>query len=213
MISSPPIDVSCRSHFITLDKEARRDISAWFIFVEECNGPSLLLDSRYLSSNYLDFYTDVVGSFGFAAIFQSHWFYGSWPALYADFDITFKELLPIVLALEIWGPSLANKCISLHSDNMAVVCILNKQTSKDKNLMFLVRQFVLCCMLYNILTRAVHITGKLLKMSYLIYFFQVDAFHHQSVDMDLLPSLIPCTLWRFFVGPYLPMCMLLILFI
>ena len=60
--------------------------------------------------------------------------------------ITFQELLPIVLAFELWGEDLANKCISLHTDNMAVVYILNKQTSKDKHVMFLVCRFVLCCM-------------------------------------------------------------------
>ena len=57
--------------------------------------------------------------------------------------------------------------------------------------MFLVRQFVLCCMRYNILTRAVHIAGKLNVLPDLLSRLQVDAFHRQSVGMDLLPTVIP----------------------
>ena len=46
-----------------------------------------------------------------------------------------------------------------HSDNMAVVYIINKQTSKDPRSMRLVRRCVVACMKYNILPKAVHIQG------------------------------------------------------
>lgn len=47
--------------------------------------------------------------------------------------ITTKELLPIhiVLALEIWGKKLKNHKILFFSDNIAVVEIINKQSSKQ----------------------------------------------------------------------------------
>ena len=50
-----------------------------------------------------------------------------------DLPITFKEIFPIVLALEIWGQELRDQCIILHIDNIAAVYILNKQSSKDKD--------------------------------------------------------------------------------
>jgi uncharacterized membrane protein len=43
-------------------------------------------------------------------------------------DITFLEMFPIVVAINIWGASLKNKKILFHNDNQAVVAILNKKT-------------------------------------------------------------------------------------
>lgn len=55
--------------------------------------------------------------------------------------ITIKELLPIVLAIEIWGRILSNKKILFKTDNKAVAEIINNQTSKEK-IMSLVRRLV-----------------------------------------------------------------------
>ena len=74
-----------------------------------------------------------------------------------DYPITYLELSPIVLSIEVWGSQLANKCVVFHSDNMAVVYIINKQTSQDPHTMRLVRIFVVACMKYNIIPKAVHI--------------------------------------------------------
>ena len=70
-------------------------------------------------------------------------------------------MFPIVLAIEIWGQSMSNSKIYFMSDNMAVVEVINKQTSKDKTLMRLVRRLVLATLKFNIYFRAKHIPGKL----------------------------------------------------
>ena len=183
--------VSKPRHFITLNKEARKDIKAWQSFMDTFNGRSLLLEDRWLSSDSLHLYSDAAGSCGYAAMFKSHWFTGSWSKTHDKLHITFQELLPIVLAFEIWGSNLANQCILLHSDNMAVVYILNSQTSKDKDIMFLVRHFVLCCMRFNILTKAVHIPGRENILPDLLSRFQREKFHQLAPDMDNDPTIIP----------------------
>lgn len=45
--------------------------------------------------------------------------------------ITFLELVPIAMAFSIWGTKLAGKRVILHTDNKALVSILNTQTSKS----------------------------------------------------------------------------------
>lgn len=55
-----------------------------------------------------------------------HWFYGMLLDALKDCNITFKY--PIVLAVETWGNMFENSCIIFHSDNQAVVYIINKQT-------------------------------------------------------------------------------------
>ena len=46
-------------------------------------------------------------------------------------DITFLELFPVVAALHIWGTCLKNKKILFHIDNLSVVSIINKNSSKS----------------------------------------------------------------------------------
>ena len=189
------IDLSCKVkrsyHLITLGVDGRRDLQAWSTFIDNFNGKSLLLNKKFASAQSLHLHTDAAGSLGYGAIFGSCWFYGSWPNKYASFNITFKELFPIVLALGIWGFKLANKCITIHSDNEAVVYILNKQTSKDKAIMTLVRRFVILCMNHNILIRSEHIPGKQNVLPDLLSRFQIKQFNAMAPNMDTKPTPIP----------------------
>jgi hypothetical protein len=144
---------------IRLNKESPLDIEAWLLFIDDFNSKTVLLKQIWISTNKLHLCTDAAGSLGFGAIFESDWFYGSWNELVKDYPITYKELCPIVVSIEGWGSQLANTCVVFHSDNMAVVYIINKQTSKDPHNMRLVRRFVVAGITYNILPKAVHIQG------------------------------------------------------
>lgn len=183
--------ISRPNHRITLTRESRIDINAWLLFLQDFNGKQLLAEQRWVDAEALHFHTDASGSLGFGAIFQSKWFHGPWPQHLASLPITFKELFPIVLALEVWGSLLTNTCIVLHTDNEAVVHIVNRQTSKDRYIMHLVRRLVLCCMSKNILVRAEHIPGKQNYLADLLSRFQVDKFRQMAPRMDPLPTVIP----------------------
>ena len=54
---------------------------------------------------------------------------------------------------------MANKRIIFFSDNAAVVDIANKQTSRHKDIMVLLRDLVLSCLRHTILFQARHIPG------------------------------------------------------
>ena len=69
------------------------------------------------------------------------------------------EFYPIVLRLYLWGHQMQNHFILFLTDNEALVYIINKQSSKDKNLMFFVRKLVLICSQNNILFKAKHVRG------------------------------------------------------
>lgn len=75
-------------------------------------------------------------------------------------NLSFLEMVPILIALYLWGQGLQNQKITLYIDNEALVSVLNKQTSKSKRSMQLVRPFVLSCMKSNILFRARHVYSK-----------------------------------------------------
>lgn len=183
--------VSKSHHRITLNSESRKDLQAWLLFVKHFNGKNLLLHKRWVTSDTLHLHTDASGSLGYGAILHSHWFYGTWPKIWLTYDITFKELLPIVLALEIWGCNMKNQCIVLHTDNHAVVHIINKQTCKVPVVMCLVRRLVLASMKFNILLRAEHIPGKYNILPDLLSRLQIKKFQALAPHMDKTSTLIP----------------------
>lgn len=130
-----------------------------FIFdLVQCK--SVFLSQKWFSSDHLTLYTDASGSLGFAAIFGSNWFVSHWRENTKNYQIAIKELFPIVLAIEVWGEEMQNRKVLFMSDNLAVVQIINKQTSKEITLMKLVRRLVLATLKWNIHFRAKHIPGK-----------------------------------------------------
>ena len=56
------------------------------------------------------------------------------------------EFYPIVLSLCLWGHRMSNQCVLFFTDNESLVLVINKQTSKDSDLMTFVRMMVLVCL-------------------------------------------------------------------
>ena len=179
------------THHVRLTKESKYDLQVWLNFLRSYNGKSFFLGSRWYTSKTLKLFTDAAGSLGYAAIFGKHWFFGEWPAVWKTFNITILEFFPIVLAIEIWGPLMRNKCIVFFSDNQAVVEIINKQTSKDRSIMVLLRHFVLCTLKYNILFHAKHIAGCINRKSDALSRLQVEKFRLLVPIADPQPTPVP----------------------
>ena len=148
------IDLTCNihkpHHLIRMNGEARSDLRAWENFIVNFNGKSIFLQDEWVSSTKLKLFSDASGSLGYAAVLGSLWFANAWLDDHMHYQIAIKELFPIVIALELWGKKIGNHKIVFYSDNMAVVEIINKQSSKDKTIMRLVRRLVLIALKYNI---------------------------------------------------------------
>ena len=120
-------------HRIRLTSEARADLLAWETFILQYNGRSCFHFDKWVVSDSIRLYTDAAGVHGgFAAVLGHQWFSGPWPTDMQSLHITIKELFPIVLAIEIWGHLLKNHKILFMTDNLAVVHIINKTTSRIK---------------------------------------------------------------------------------
>ena len=74
---------------------------------------------------------------------------------------------------------------------MAVVQIINSQTTKEPLVMSLVRRMAVACMTLNILIRAKHIPGKENILPDILSRFQMGKFHRLAPQMDNLPTVIP----------------------
>ena len=186
------IGVSKPSFHIRLNKEARLDLSAWLIFLESYNGVSVLLDDQWLSSEKLELFTDA-SNLGFAGVLHGVWFQGSWPASWLDKHIAVRELFPIVLALKLWFSQLCGKRLLILCDNEAVVYVSNDQTSRDSNLMSLIRTMAVLVMQHNVILRAKHVPGKL-KRTLSPYFRNLPLLHI-TIRLHLTSRLLKFMQW------------------
>jgi len=101
------------NHRRWLTKESRADLNSWSVFVDNFNGKSLLSLMTWENSEQLGLFTDA-SNLGFGATFGSKWFSDQWVPDMLSYHITLRELFPIVLALEIWGEYLQNKCVKFY---------------------------------------------------------------------------------------------------
>lgn len=178
-------------YHIRLTKQAKADLAAWAFFLEQFNGRAFFLPEQWLSTKALHVYTDASGTLGYGAVFGSQWFFGSWPEHWFKENITLKELFPIVAAVMLWAPQLANKRIMMHTDNLALVHIINSNTSKDGKIMTLLRKCVITCMMHNILFKAEHIPGYQNVLADSLSRLQVQAFRERAPWAEASPKILP----------------------
>jgi hypothetical protein len=183
--------IAQKHYHIRISKSARADLSAWLTFIKQYNGITMLRQERWISSPCLNLYSDSASTAGFAAVLGAKWAYGSWPDSWNSFHISVLEMYPIILALELWGHLLVNKCIVFHCDNSAVVAIVIKQTASDKNIMPLVRRLVITTMTRNILFVAKHIPGVHNVVADKISRFQLAEARRIAPWLEIAPCRVP----------------------
>ena len=83
--------------------------------------------------------SDASGSWGCGAFSGQSWFQLKWVEQVQGHSITVKELVSIVVATAVWGPTWRGSSVQVLCDNTAVVAILNKNSSRDKEVMHLIR--------------------------------------------------------------------------
>ena len=136
-------------HRIRLNSEVKADIRLWLEFIDKFNGQIFFPEKLWTSTEILKLFTDSSGNpeLGCGAYMSGKWVQLRWPQHWTKTELmknmAFLELVPVVLATYLWVHLLDNKKVIFHIDNQALVSILNKKSSKDKNIMKLVRPFVL----------------------------------------------------------------------
>ena len=176
---------------VRLNKSVKQDLNIWHQFLSKYNGTTMLLDHIWLSNQDLQLFTDSSSTIGFGGFFGNRWFHGTWPSQFLGTNIAVLELYPICLALHLWGDTLSNTCLTINSDNMAVVCVINNSSSKEANIMALLRRMVLLTMSNNILIRAKHIPGVNNVLSDLLSRDQVQAALQLAPNLEDHPTPIP----------------------
>lgn len=191
-------------HHLRITQGIRRDLQMWLHFFQRHNGISVFHDRLWLSNADVQLFTDSAGGvgLGFGIYFQGHWCQAKWPMDWhvsgITDSITVLELFPIVVAMFLWGSELKNKRILFNCDNLAVVHILNKLTSKSEHVMCLVRLMTLRCLQQNVIIKASHLEGAKNLICDSLSRFQLTRFRELAPEADQNPAQVPSLLWNIF---------------
>ena len=178
-------------HRVKINRATRADLDLWYEFLLQFNGRLFFLPQNYISSQQLHLYTDASGSQGYGAILGKKWFFGAWPESVKGWNITILELYPIVAAVCIWVDIFRDKCICFHTDNMALVHVINKQTSKEPQVMKLIRKLVMMCLRHNVLFKADHVPGVYNGLADALSRLQIQKFRELAPEADKLSTHLP----------------------
>ena len=128
-----------------------------------------------ISSDDLELFSDAAGAndLGIGCVFGKEWAIGLWSetTLFSNGykpNIALLELLAAVCTFTIWAPALSGKSITLRSDNMATVCMLNRMKADIPAANSLLCNLTKTCLKFQIYVRASHVKGELNTLADLI---------------------------------------------
>jgi hypothetical protein len=182
--------VSKPYHYIRLNGEVRADLQTWLHFLETYNGITYFRSIDAFPSDSIHMGSDA-SKLGFGAVYGKRWVQAPYPPSWQLLHITVLELYPIFVLLHLFGHLLKDSSILFHCDNTAVVAIINKQTSKDKTVMCIVRSLVLLLVHHNICLKSAHIAGVINVLPDKISRFQVTPQLLLDFGMHPTPTPIP----------------------
>jgi hypothetical protein len=131
---------------------------------------------------------------------MGRWIQAQWNAEWQLNNITLKEMIPIVLAIAMWGKYCSHKHVLVYCDNMAVVQIMISKTSKEPGMMHLLRCLHFFTAMFDINLKVVHLAEKNLNVMAdsisrnSLQSHQITAYHMQAS-----PDPIPPILWQLLV--------------
>ena len=148
------------NHFVHLTIWERDVLDWWFRLFDQWNGRCLFYFACFEPAPNVFVSTDYAGRLGFGAIFKKEWFAGKWPDGSSSLSIAVKELIPIVLAAQIWGCQWKHRIVEFKCDNLAVVSCSQGCFCKDRHLAFLLRELSIVAILSNFSFTSSHISGS-----------------------------------------------------
>ena len=175
---------------VNLTAEARKDFAMWRVFLQHFSGTKLIRRITWSTDADWHFYSDACG-FGYAAILGGRWLQGRFPEEWSTTSIAIKELVPIYLAIRLWGPALAHNNILFRCDNESICYVLTNHTSKDKTIMKMLRYIVLLCLHNDITISALHVPGRHNIIADLLSRYQTDKARKVAGFLEPHPHPIP----------------------
>ena len=128
-------------HYISLNKESRRDIEWWQKFLPIWNGTSIIYDNITTHSTDISLSTDA-SNIGFGIYYPPKWVAQPWPEYISnntlEYDINFRELFAIHAAVATFAHKWPGTRLIMHTDNLNITHAWHKGTSQSNIIMCLI---------------------------------------------------------------------------
>ena len=184
--------------FIRLNKEFRSDLMWWKVFARGWNGTGIISRSGHWDVMLT---SDASGSWGCGAWCEQDWFQLEWSQCTKGKSIAVKELIPIVIAAAIWGPQWRGKMVCARCDNGAVVAVLQSRSSRDTDLMQLLRCLWFFEALHQFQLVSQHIPGVENTLADDLSRNRLGEFMDKAGKVNDTPSFIPPSLLQWLLAP------------
>ena len=184
-------------HHISLNSSGRADIRWWLEFLPSWNG-KCFIQSDLISSPSISLFTDASG-LGLGSVYGKEWFSAPWPSAYSCFHINVLELFAIVAAVFTWGHSWENQQILFFTDNLSITQVWLTGSSRDPNIMTLVRSLFLFTARKNINIVMQHVPGYSNGKADALSRLQVPRFRKLHRHAALEPTLIHPDVWNILI--------------
>ena len=157
-----------------------------------------------LTSEIIDFATDASRNIelGAGGNCGENWFILQWEEDYiTDLNpsISYLELYALTIGVILYIHKFQNKRVTISCDNMAVVYMINSNSSACKNCMFLIRLVVLQSLIHNVKLTARHVASKNNLFPDLLSRLKYKEFRRQArrhkKHFNNRPDEIPDELW------------------
>lgn len=147
-------------HMIRLNAAFRADLEWWHVYIAGWNGVSMMLKESWQLSG-VEIWSDASGSWGCGAFWDLRWFQVGWEQSeeLSGVSIAAKELLPIVVAVAIWGELWSGSVVLCHCDNQAAVAAVRGGYCRDPAMAHMLRCLFFLEAKFNITLTAVHVPG------------------------------------------------------
>ena len=191
-------------HFIKVSKGIKDDLLVWKTFLTGFNGVSYMQNPNWITNSDLELFTDSAGgvNLGCGAYLHGSWVFMKWPSHWKNeilSDITYLEIIPIALAIYLWGDRFENKKVLMHCDNESVVSVLNIKSSKSERVMSILRKIVYWSLIHNCQFKAMHISSSDNLIADSLSRGQLEKFKKVAPNTEDTPAEIPQEFYKLLI--------------
>ena len=179
---------------IVLDYEARLDIQWWQQFLPRWNGQEKIQPPVFTAATW-GLYTDA-SKLGMGGVYLNRWFSVAWPAAFHQKHINVLELVAITAAIFLWGREWEDMDVVIYTDNKPVTDIWLSGSTKNKDMMSLLRNVFFFLARQNTNVRLEHVYGYRNNKADYLSRLQVTRFKAISENACDDPDIVPDEIWR-----------------
>jgi hypothetical protein len=128
---------------------------------------------------------------GMGAVLHNSWWSAPFNPAHLKLPIAWRELFAIVVSCRVWGHLFTSKRVLVSCNNLAMVHCVNKGTSKNPDIMSLVRDLYFVCTFFAFDLRMKHLAGIHNICPDLLSRLNLKKFHEQFPLASKTPTTVP----------------------